>query len=149
MKTIQFTDKEVIALLGLANINNYTIDLSIREKLKIASLAPNGSTTSIDEGLINVTPAKAYERVSDRVKTARIENDKRHAARMISELEKKCEDLQERNNYQAKRLIEVEENNGKLFELARAAKRMVSELEKKCEELLKENEALNLQITNN
>lgn len=107
MKTIQFTNEEIDNLLPLINIYNYNISDEAQSKFKAASIAPEGSIISIDDSMLIVTPAKAFEKVSERTQAARIENDKRHA------------------------------------------KQMIESLERKCEELVRENEALNLQITNN
>lgn len=105
MKTIQFTDEEIEELKGMININ--PISTSIVNKITLANMSMSGCTITEDDLEIVATPAKAFDKVSERTQAARIENEKR------------------------------------------VAKQMIESLERKCEELVKENEALNLQITNN
>ena len=107
MKAIEFTNEEIEEVRAYANINNFTLSKEIRDRFNIASKAPDGSTISVNDNMLMVTPAKAFDRLSERTNAAREENEKR------------------------------------------VARQMISDLEKRCDILLKENEALNLQITNN
>jgi len=90
MKNIEFTQEEiennlrileVKKLMGTSGLN------SSIEKLRIAKIAPEGSTISIKEAEILVTPAKAFEEMSKRKQAARAARDKEDAKRIISELE--------------------------------------------------------------
>lgn len=119
MKTIQFTNEEIEKLKGMININ--PISTSIVNKITLANMSMSGCTITEDDLEIVVTPAKAFEKVSERKAAARIENEKRVAKQMIEDLTLKHEKLTDEY---------VELNN-----------RYVA--------LEKENEALNLQITNN
>ena len=109
MKNIDISNNQIIDLTLFLTAHGY-------DKSIIDELAKSLGAESVEETDHEVifTPARAFEKVSERTQAARIENDKRNAKQIINRLEIKCE------GYEAT-----------------------------IEALKKENEALNLQITNN